>query len=113
MLIENLSDPFHLLQKYNIETSGKHCVVIGRSNIVGSPISILLAKNTPTGNCTVTLCHSKTSDIKSQTLQADIIICALGKPEFQNIKLTARGGGTGTNGQSLNHGFIVDFNYVF
>lgn len=71
-----------LLRKYNIETSGKNCVVIGRSHIVGSPMSILLAKNTVAGNCTVTLCHSKTKDLKSHTLNADIIICALGKPEF-------------------------------
>ncbi len=72
----------HLLEKYNIETSGKHCVVIGRSHIVGSPMSILLAKNTALGNCTVTLCHSKTKDLISHTLKADIIICALGSPEF-------------------------------
>ncbi|MBA3681516.1 MAG: bifunctional 5,10-methylene-tetrahydrofolate dehydrogenase/5,10-methylene-tetrahydrofolate cyclohydrolase [Bacteroidetes bacterium] len=72
----------HLLEKYNIETSGKHCVVIGRSHIVGSPMSILLAKNTALGNCTVTLCHSKTKDLISHTQKADIIICALGSPEF-------------------------------
>jgi methylenetetrahydrofolate dehydrogenase (NADP+) / methenyltetrahydrofolate cyclohydrolase len=71
-----------LLQKYKIPTSGKNCVVIGRSHIVGSPMSILLAKNTMAGNCTVTLCHSKTENLKSHTLKADIIICALGKPEF-------------------------------
>jgi methylenetetrahydrofolate dehydrogenase (NADP+)/methenyltetrahydrofolate cyclohydrolase len=71
-----------LLEKYNIETSGKHCVVIGRSNIVGSPMSILMAKNTPLGNCTVTLCHSRTKDLKSFTKSADILICALGSPEF-------------------------------
>ncbi|MDO8998800.1 MAG: tetrahydrofolate dehydrogenase/cyclohydrolase catalytic domain-containing protein [Bacteroidota bacterium] len=72
----------HLLEKYKIETTGKHCVVIGRSHIVGSPMSILLAKNTELGNCTVTLCHSKTKDLISHTLKADIIICALGIPEF-------------------------------
>lgn len=71
-----------LLAKYKIETSGKTCVVIGRSHIVGSPMSILLAKNTPQGNCTVTLCHSKTKNLKSHTLNADIIVCALGQPEF-------------------------------
>lgn len=71
-----------LLDKYKIETSGKHCVVIGRSHIVGSPMSILMAKNTPMGNCTVTLCHSKTKDLKSFTRSADILICALGSPEF-------------------------------
>jgi methylenetetrahydrofolate dehydrogenase (NADP+) / methenyltetrahydrofolate cyclohydrolase len=71
-----------LLQRYGIETSGKNCVVIGRSHIVGSPMSILLAKNTAMGNCTVTLCHSKTRDLQSHTVKADIIVCALGIPEF-------------------------------
>jgi methylenetetrahydrofolate dehydrogenase (NADP+) / methenyltetrahydrofolate cyclohydrolase len=80
-----------LLKSYNIETSGKHCVVIGRSNIVGSPMSILMAKNSVPGNCTVTLCHSKTKDIKSFTLAADIIICALGKPEFLTADMVKQG----------------------
>jgi methylenetetrahydrofolate dehydrogenase (NADP+)/methenyltetrahydrofolate cyclohydrolase len=71
-----------LLKSYNIETSGKHCVVIGRSNIVGSPMSILLAKNNNNANCTVTLCHSRTKDLAEHTRKADIIVCALGKPEF-------------------------------
>lgn len=71
-----------LLENYKIETEGKHCVVIGRSNIVGLPMSILMAKNTPSGNCTVTLCHSKTKDLASFTKSADILICALGIPEF-------------------------------
>jgi methylenetetrahydrofolate dehydrogenase (NADP+) / methenyltetrahydrofolate cyclohydrolase len=71
-----------LLKSYNIETSGKHCVVIGRSNIVGSPMSILLAKNNNNANCTVTLCHSRTKDLADHTRRADIIVCALGKPEF-------------------------------
>jgi methylenetetrahydrofolate dehydrogenase (NADP+)/methenyltetrahydrofolate cyclohydrolase len=81
----------HLLQKYNVETSGKHCVVIGRSHIVGSPMSILLAKNTQLGNCTVTLCHSKTKDLKSHTLTADILICALGSPEFVTADMVKEG----------------------
>lgn len=80
-----------LLRSYAIETSGKHCVVIGRSNIVGSPMSILMAKNTNFGNCTVTLCHSKTKDIQSYTLNADIIICALGKPEFLTADMVKPG----------------------
>lgn len=80
-----------LLQKYNIETSGKHCVVIGRSHIVGSPMSILLAKNTESGNCTVTLCHSRTKDLQSHTLNADIIICALGKPGFLKADMVKEG----------------------
>jgi methylenetetrahydrofolate dehydrogenase (NADP+)/methenyltetrahydrofolate cyclohydrolase len=80
-----------LLRKYNIETSGKNCVVIGRSHIVGSPMSILLAKNTKFGNCTVTLCHSKTQDLKSHTLKADIIVCALGQPEFLKADMVKEG----------------------
>ena len=71
-----------LLKRYNIETSGKHCVVIGRSHIVGSPISILLARNTNPGNCTVTLTHSRTKNLKELTLQADIIVVALGIAEY-------------------------------
>lgn len=80
-----------LLRSYNIDTTGKHCVVIGRSNIVGSPMSILMAKNNKFGNCTVTLCHSKTKDIKSYTLSADIVICALGKPEFLTADMVKQG----------------------
>jgi methylenetetrahydrofolate dehydrogenase (NADP+)/methenyltetrahydrofolate cyclohydrolase len=71
-----------LLQRSGIETSGKHCVVIGRSNIVGSPMSILLTRNANPGNCTVTVCHSRTPDISVFTKQADIIVLALGKPGF-------------------------------
>ena len=71
-----------MLEHYKIETSGKHAVVIGRSNIVGRPISILLSRNTYPGNCTVTVCHSRTKNLKEICLQADIIIAALGIPEF-------------------------------
>ncbi|HEV8080854.1 MAG TPA: bifunctional methylenetetrahydrofolate dehydrogenase/methenyltetrahydrofolate cyclohydrolase FolD [Chitinophagaceae bacterium] len=71
-----------LLQHYKIETKGKHAVVIGRSNIVGRPISILLSRNDDFGNCTVTLCHSHTKNLKEICLEADIIIAALGKPGF-------------------------------
>jgi methylenetetrahydrofolate dehydrogenase (NADP+)/methenyltetrahydrofolate cyclohydrolase len=71
-----------LLKRYKVETSGKHCVVIGRSHIVGSPISILMARNTNPGNATVTLTHSRTKNLKELTLQADIIVVALGKAEF-------------------------------
>ena len=71
-----------LLEHYKIETSGKHAVVIGRSNIVGRPISILLSLNANPGNCTVTLCHSRTNNLKEICLQADIIVAALGKPGF-------------------------------
>jgi methylenetetrahydrofolate dehydrogenase (NADP+) / methenyltetrahydrofolate cyclohydrolase len=71
-----------MLKEYGIETVGKHCVVVGRSNIVGSPMSILMARNSYPGNCTVTMCHSRTPDIKSFTLQADILIVAIGKKNF-------------------------------
>ncbi|RWY50158.1 bifunctional 5,10-methylenetetrahydrofolate dehydrogenase/5,10-methenyltetrahydrofolate cyclohydrolase [Mucilaginibacter gilvus] len=71
-----------MLKEYGIETAGKHCVVVGRSNIVGSPMSILMARNTYPGNCTVTICHSKTPDIKKFTLDADILIVAIGKKNF-------------------------------
>lgn len=71
-----------LLERYNIETSGKHCVVIGRSDIVGTPMGILLSRKSSPGNCTVTMCHSRTKDIKAMTLQADIIVAALGIPGF-------------------------------
>jgi methylenetetrahydrofolate dehydrogenase (NADP+)/methenyltetrahydrofolate cyclohydrolase len=81
----------HLLDKYKVETSGKHCVVIGRSHIVGSPMSILMAKNTSLGNCTVTLCHSKTRDLKSHTTKADILICALGSPDFVTADMVKEG----------------------
>ncbi len=80
-----------LLEHYQIETSGKHCVVIGRSHIVGSPMSILMAKNTPIGNATVTLCHSKTKDLKHYTLQADIVICAIGSPHFVTADMLKEG----------------------
>jgi methylenetetrahydrofolate dehydrogenase (NADP+)/methenyltetrahydrofolate cyclohydrolase len=69
-----------LLKRYNIETAGKHCVVVGRSNIVGMPLSVLLGKKSETGNATVTLCHSHTKNLKNYTLQADILIAATGKP---------------------------------
>ncbi len=71
-----------LLQHYHIETTGKNVAVIGRSNIVGTPISILLSRNSPSGNATVTLCHSKTKNLEQICLGADIIIAAIGKAEF-------------------------------
>jgi methylenetetrahydrofolate dehydrogenase (NADP+)/methenyltetrahydrofolate cyclohydrolase len=71
-----------MLEEYGIETSGKHCVVVGRSNIVGSPMSILMARNATPGNCTVSVCHSRTPDIKKFTLDADILIVAIGKKNF-------------------------------
>lgn len=71
-----------LLLRYNIKTSGQHCVVVGRSHIVGSPVSILLSKNNYPGNCTVTLTHSRTNNLDDITRSADILIVALGIPEF-------------------------------
>lgn len=71
-----------MLEHYNIETSGKHCVVVGRSNIVGSPMSILMARNSNPGNATVTLTHSRTVDLKGECLRADILIAAIGKANF-------------------------------
>ncbi len=80
-----------LLRRYNIETAGKHAVVIGRSNIVGSPVSVLLARNSNPGNCTVTLTHSRTKNLKEIVLQADIIIAAIGKPEFVTADMVKEG----------------------
>lgn len=80
-----------LLDRNDIKTSGKHCVVIGRSHIVGSPMSILLARNAEPGNCTVTLAHSRTQDLKSLTLQADIIIAAVGRSEFLTADMVKEG----------------------
>ena len=71
-----------LLDRYNVETSGKHVVVLGRSHIVGSPMSILLSQKRKVGNATVTMCHSRTKNLKEITLQADIVIAAIGIPEF-------------------------------
>ncbi len=71
-----------LLKRYNVPTSGKHCVVLGRSNIVGKPVSQLLIQKGYPGDCTVTVCHSRTPNIKEICLSADIIIAALGQPEF-------------------------------
>jgi methylenetetrahydrofolate dehydrogenase (NADP+)/methenyltetrahydrofolate cyclohydrolase len=71
-----------MLEHYKISTKGKHAVIIGRSNIVGRPMSILLSSNHPYGNCTVTICHSHTHNLKEICLQADILVAALGKPEF-------------------------------
>jgi methylenetetrahydrofolate dehydrogenase (NADP+)/methenyltetrahydrofolate cyclohydrolase len=80
-----------LLDRYNIETAGKECVVIGRSHIVGSPMSILMARNTKVGNCTVTLTHSRTKNLADYTKRADIIIVALGKPEFLTADMVKDG----------------------
>lgn len=80
-----------LLEHFKIDTKGKHAVVVGRSNIVGRPMSILLSSNTNPGNCTVTICHSQTKNIKEFCLQADIIVAALGKPEFITADMVKEG----------------------
>jgi len=80
-----------LLKRYNVETSGKHCVVIGRSHIVGSPMSILMGRNNNPGNCTVTLTHSRTQNLKEITKTADILIVALGKAEFVTANMVKKG----------------------
>ena len=80
-----------LLRRQGIKTSGMHCVVIGRSNIVGSPVSILLAKNLDTANCTVTLCHSRTQNLAEICRSADIIVAAIGRPEFVTAAMVRPG----------------------
>ena len=80
-----------LLEYYKIPTQGKHCVVIGRSNIVGTPMSILMSKNAQYANCTVTLCHSKTENLKQYTLAADIVIAAIGKPNYVTADMVKQG----------------------
>lgn len=80
-----------LMEYYKIETVGKHCVIVGRSNIVGLPMNLLMSRNAYPGNCTVTVCHSKTKNISEQTLKADILIGALGKPEFITADMVKEG----------------------
>lgn len=80
-----------LLKRYNVETSGKHCVVMGRSHIVGAPMSILMGQKREQGNCTVTLVHSRTKNIKEITKSADILIVAIGKPEFVTADMVKKG----------------------
>lgn len=80
-----------LLEHFQINTKGKHAVVIGRSNIVGRPMSILLSSNGPYGNCTVTVCHSHTPNLAEWCLQADILVAALGKPGFVKADMVKPG----------------------
>jgi methylenetetrahydrofolate dehydrogenase (NADP+)/methenyltetrahydrofolate cyclohydrolase len=80
-----------LIEHYKIKTAGKKAAVIGRSNIVGRPMSILLSTNTNPGNCTVTLCHSHTHNLKEICAESDIIIAALGKPEFVRADMVKEG----------------------
>jgi methylenetetrahydrofolate dehydrogenase (NADP+)/methenyltetrahydrofolate cyclohydrolase len=80
-----------MLEHYKIDTRGMQAVVVGRSNIVGRPMSILLSGNTNPGNCTVTICHSHTRNLRELCLQADIIVAALGKPEFVDASMVKPG----------------------
>jgi len=80
-----------MLEHYKIETKGKHAIIIGRSNIVGRPMSILLSSNLKQGNCTVTICHSHTPNLKELCLQADIIVAALGRPGFVTADMVKPG----------------------
>ena len=80
-----------MLQHYGIKTTGMNCVVIGRSNIVGTPMSLLLSRNAEPGNCTVTICHSKTKNMKEICLAADIIVAAIGKPKFVTADMVKQG----------------------
>jgi methylenetetrahydrofolate dehydrogenase (NADP+)/methenyltetrahydrofolate cyclohydrolase len=80
-----------LLERYKIETSGKHCVVVGRSHIVGRPISILMSQKGPAGNATVTLAHSRTQNLAELTKSADIVVMALGIPEYLTAEMVKEG----------------------
>lgn len=80
-----------LLKRYNIPTSGKHCVVLGRSNIVGKPVSILLSQKSQYADATVTVCHSRTKNIKEISAMADILIVALGQKEFVTADMVKEG----------------------
>lgn len=80
-----------ILEHYNIETEGKHCVVVGRSNIVGTPVANLLSRNKKGANCTVTLCHSRTRNLPEITRQADILVVAIGKLEFVTADMVKPG----------------------
>ncbi|MCA6440335.1 MAG: bifunctional 5,10-methylenetetrahydrofolate dehydrogenase/5,10-methenyltetrahydrofolate cyclohydrolase [Sediminibacterium sp.] len=109
-----------LLEHYDIPTKGKHAVVIGRSNIVGRPMSILLSSNMAKGNCTVTICHSHTPNLSEIAVTADILVAALGKPEFVTADMVKPGavvidvGITRVNDDTSKKGFRIkgDVNYA-
>lgn len=108
-----------MLSRYNIETSGKHCVVLGRSNIVGTPMANLLSRNSNPGNCTVTLCHSRTENLKEFTKSADILIVALGKSEFVTADMVKDGavvvdvGITRVDDHSNPRGYVIKGDVAF
>ena len=80
-----------MLEHYHIDTVGKHCVMIGRSNIVGTPMTILMSRNANPGNCTVTMCHSKTKNLAEMVKQADIVVAAIGRPRFVTADMVKDG----------------------
>lgn len=80
-----------LIERNNIQTEGKNCLIIGRSNIVGTPLSLLLGRNKYPGNCTVTLAHSRTKNLKELCLKADIVVAAIGQPEFVKADMIKEG----------------------
>lgn len=80
-----------LLARYKIDTTGKHCVVLGRSNIVGTPMAILMSRNTNPGNCTVTLAHSRTQNLTELCASADILVAAIGRPNFVTADMVKPG----------------------
>ncbi|MGL5682818.1 MAG: bifunctional methylenetetrahydrofolate dehydrogenase/methenyltetrahydrofolate cyclohydrolase FolD [Marinifilaceae bacterium] len=80
-----------LLKRYDIKTEGKHCVVLGRSNIVGTPMAVLMSRKDKHANCTVTICHSRTANLEEYTRQADILIVALGQPQFVTKEMVKEG----------------------
>lgn len=108
-----------LLKRNEIETSGKHCVILGRSNIVGSPLSVLMSRNREMGNATVTLCHSRTKDLAHWTRQADILVAALGRPGFVTADMVKRGavvidvGTTRVPDESKKSGFALKGDVVY
>ncbi len=111
-----------LLKRNGIKTAGKHCVVVGRSNIVGTPMSILMSRNAEPGNCTVTMVHSRTQNMKEICASADILIVAIGKPEFVTADMVKEGavvidvGTTRVKDETRPKGFVlkgdVDFENV-
>ncbi len=102
-----------LLERYNIETEGKKCVIVGRSHIVGTPMTILMSRKAKPGNCTVTMAHSRTADLAAETRQADILVAALGMPEFITKDMVKEGavvidvGTTRVKDESKKSGFAL------
>lgn len=108
-----------LLKRNNVETSGKHCVVVGRSNIVGTPMSVLMSRNSNPGNCTVTMVHSRTTNMEEICASADILIVAIGKPEFITANMVKEGavvidvGTTRVKDDSRPKGFVLKGDVAF